>query len=175
MIGDGCLTLKKNPSNYSTNVYFSNTEEDVINRLNENFKEIGIELVKNPSTQCQYILRGKGKALLIREIRKLGLNRKSDEKFIPKDYLTSSIEDRRQLLCGLMDTDGSVGNQKHKYSYSTIIKALKYELDPTKIERAFGILNYLRKQNVSGSDEIIFNCLIEVCLKLKMVDKAEKV
>ena len=62
-----------------------------------------------------------------------------------------------------------------KYSYSTIIKALKYELDPTKIERAFGILNYLRKQNVSGSDEIIFNCLIEVCLKLKMVDKAEKV
>lgn len=62
-----------------------------------------------------------------------------------------------------------------KYSYSTIIKALKYELDPTKIERAFGILNYLRKQNVSGSDEIIFNCLIEVCLKLKMVEKAEKV
>ena len=119
LIGDGCLTLKKNPSNYSTNVYFSNTEEDIINRLNENFKGIGIELVKNQYTQCQYVFRGKGKALLIREIQKLGLNRKSDEKFIPKGYLTSSMEDRRQLLCGLMDTDGSVGNKKHKYSYST--------------------------------------------------------
>lgn len=119
LIGDGCLTLKKNLSNYSTHVYFSNMEEDVVNRLNENVKEIGIEFVKNPSTQCQYVLRGKGKALLIQEIRKLGLNRKSDEKFIPKSYLMSSIEDRRQLFCGLMDTDGSVGNKKHKYSYST--------------------------------------------------------
>ena len=119
LIGDGCLTLKKNPSNYSTHIYFSNTEDDVVNRLNKEVKKIGVEFVKNPHTQCQYVLRGKGKALLIHEIRKLGLNRKSDEKFIPKCYLMSSIDDRRQLLYGLMDTDGSVGNKKHKYSYST--------------------------------------------------------
>ncbi|MCQ2820379.1 MAG: hypothetical protein MJ252_24195 [archaeon] len=61
-----------------------------------------------------------------------------------------------------------------KYSYSTIIKALKYDEDPSKVEKAFGVLEYLKKKNVTGSDEIIFNCLLEVCLKFKMVDKAEK-
>jgi len=33
-----------------------------------------------------------------------------------------------------------------KYSYSTIIKALRYELDESKLERAFGIVEYLKKQ-----------------------------
>lgn len=63
-----------------------------------------------------------------------------------------------------------------KYSYSTIIKALKYELDPSKLERAFGILEYLKhKTGTVSNDEIIFNCLIDVCLKLNLIDKAEKV
>jgi pentatricopeptide repeat protein len=63
-----------------------------------------------------------------------------------------------------------------KYSYSTIIKALKYELDPSKLERAFGILEYLKnKTGTVSNDEIIFNCLIDVCLKLNQMDKAEKV
>ncbi len=63
-----------------------------------------------------------------------------------------------------------------KFSYSTIIKALKYELDPSKLERAFGILEYLKhKQGLVNNDEIIFNCLIDVCLKLNLMDKAEKV
>jgi pentatricopeptide repeat protein len=63
-----------------------------------------------------------------------------------------------------------------KYSYSTIIKALKYELDPSKLERAFGILEYLKnKTGTVSNDEIIFNCLIDVCLKLNLMDKAETV
>ena len=62
-----------------------------------------------------------------------------------------------------------------KYSYSTIIKALKFDLDANKLERAFGILEYLKSQNTKLHDEIIFNCLIDVCFKLNSVDKAEKV
>ena len=68
------------------------------------------------------------------------------------------------------------GVEPDKYSYSTIIKALKYELDPSKLERAFGILEYLKnKTGTVSNDEIIFNCLIDVCLKLNMMDKAERV
>jgi pentatricopeptide repeat protein len=68
------------------------------------------------------------------------------------------------------------GVEPDKFSYSTIIKALKYELDSTKLERAFGILEYLKhRQGTVTNDEIIFNCLIDVCLKLNLMDKAEKV
>jgi len=63
-----------------------------------------------------------------------------------------------------------------KYSYSTIIKALRFEMDPEKLEKAFGILECLKKKNGTVSnDEIIFNCLIDVCLKLNLIDKAERV
>jgi len=63
-----------------------------------------------------------------------------------------------------------------KYSYSTIIKALKYEMDGSKLEKAFGILEYLKNRtNTGNNDEIIFNCLIDVCIKLNLIEKAEKV
>ena len=61
-----------------------------------------------------------------------------------------------------------------KYSYSTIIKALKIESDPSKVEKAFGVLEYLRKKDSNANDEIIFNCLLEVCIKFRMINKAEQ-
>jgi pentatricopeptide repeat protein len=68
------------------------------------------------------------------------------------------------------------GLEPDKFSYSTIIKALKFELDSTKLERAFGILEYLKeKSSTAANDEIIFNCLIDVCLRLNLIEKAEKV
>lgn len=63
-----------------------------------------------------------------------------------------------------------------KYSYSTILKAMKYDLDLNKLDKAFGILNYLKiNKNIGPQDEIIFNSLIDVCFKLNQTDKAEKV
>lgn len=45
-------------------------------------------------------------------LRGLGLHGlKSTEKFIPDAYLQGSIDDRRALLAGLMDTDGSSSNR----------------------------------------------------------------
>lgn len=41
------------------------------------------------------------------------------EKRIPKDYLFSSIEQRFELLRGLMDTDGYIGEGKHSPTYNT--------------------------------------------------------
>ena len=52
--------------------------------------------------------------------KNIGLNVKSRDKFIPEEYLTSSIEDRYALLRGLMDTDGSVspGRRAIFHTYS---------------------------------------------------------
>lgn len=43
----------------------------------------------------------------------------SHEKFIPKDYLYSSIEDRFEILRGLLDSDGSVGKGGIPEYYTT--------------------------------------------------------
>ena len=45
-------------------------------------------------------------------------NLKSDKKFIPKEYFEGSINQRRDLLNGLLDSDGSVDN-KGRISYYT--------------------------------------------------------
>jgi predicted phage terminase large subunit-like protein len=42
------------------------------------------------------------------------------KKFIPHDYLYSSIEQRYELLKGLMDTDGTIDSKTGSYSFSTV-------------------------------------------------------
>ncbi|NBT89059.1 MAG: hypothetical protein EBT51_12300, partial [Flavobacteriaceae bacterium] len=62
---------------------------------------------------------------LMRAIKKLRLNVKSGDKFIPWHYLTSSIEDRIALLQGLMDTDGSC--IKNRSVFHTTSKNLAHD------------------------------------------------
>jgi len=51
------------------------------------------------------------------------LNKKSNDKFIPKDYLYNSLNVRIAILQGLMDTDGYI-NKKGTSQYATISKQL---------------------------------------------------
>lgn len=51
-------------------------------------------------------------------------NAKSENKFIPEEYLLGSVEQRLNLLNGLLDTDGSIDN-KGTISYFTISERLK--------------------------------------------------
>jgi replicative DNA helicase len=53
---------------------------------------------------------------------------KSATKFIPKMYLEASKEDRWELLRGLMDTDGTVGNKQGTPSYCTVSKRLAEDM-----------------------------------------------
>ena len=47
------------------------------------------------------------------------------EKHIPEIYLTASIEDRLELLAGLLDTDGTLVEKEHRYHFSTASENLK--------------------------------------------------
>lgn len=51
-------------------------------------------------------------------------SRKACIKHIPDMYLTSSIEQRLQLLAGLLDTDGTLSKKERRYHYSTTEKQL---------------------------------------------------
>lgn len=51
------------------------------------------------------------------------INKKSEEKFIPEDYLMGSVEQRIELLRGLLDTDGSIG-EGGNIRYTTVSEKL---------------------------------------------------
>lgn len=40
-------------------------------------------------------------------------------KHIPDEYFTASVEQRLQLLAGLLDTDGTLGKKDHRYQFTT--------------------------------------------------------
>lgn len=77
---------------------------------------------RSPNSTCDYYMFYQFK----NEIKELGLNGKTrNEKFIPEEYLYSSIKDRISLLQGLMDTDGSVNKKQSnsiKVSFSNCNK-----------------------------------------------------
>lgn len=56
---------------------------------------------------------------IISTLKLLNLNVKSVDRFIPDIYKYSSIEDRYELLRGLMDTDGSCTNNRTSFSTSS--------------------------------------------------------
>lgn len=119
MIGDGCLTEQTWYNN--TSLIISNTEDDIVSKV--------LELVGGTRVRREQISARKTiytpNALAYKEYcKEVGLNTHSYNKFIPKEYLHGSIEQRKQLLFGLMDTDGYVSD-KCCYSFSTTSERLK--------------------------------------------------
>ena len=79
--------------------------------------------------RCTYLINGhegnncKAGSLITKQIKEYGLfGATSITKFIPKEYLYTSYEQRLWLLRGLMDTDGSA--KKSYCSYATISEKL---------------------------------------------------
>lgn len=63
------------------------------------------------------------------ELKRIGvLNKYSYEKFIPNEYLRSSINNRIELLRGLMDTDGTVDRDDSNCEYNTTSKKLSEDI-----------------------------------------------
>ena len=60
-----------------------------------------------------------------KELQLFGMchSRKTTPKHIPQEYLTASVEQRLELLAGLLDTDGSLSGSK--YLYTTVEKSLR--------------------------------------------------
>lgn len=94
--------------------------------------------ISNPEPEIgEYVLRAGAKRMNVADhcptfycgafrgwLEELGLyGTLSHTKFIPKEYLTSSIAQRKALLAGLMDTDGTASTHG-SYSYSTASERL---------------------------------------------------
>lgn len=120
ILGDGCVSSK-------CSVQLTNIDEELLNIFENNLidehylKKKGIEYL------VQSNLKRNNK--YSREIERLGLRgKKSDDKFIPKEYLFGSIEDRLELLQGLMDTDGYAGKSMNEITLKSkqLIEDLRF-------------------------------------------------
>ena len=109
LLGDGCITGNSNLS-------FANLDIDIIYsldsycKLNGDTLKISLDKRQAKNKQCNYIIYGDNIKSKLKNYNLIGTY--SNTKFIPKEFLFNSIENRIALLQGLMDTDGCCWNQK---------------------------------------------------------------
>lgn len=122
LIGDGDL------SNNCTRVSIPDFQLEIKECI-EKYLPDTLRFTKHENICPQYAVVQKKRTpinIFNREIKRLGLSVKSHQKFIPVEYLTGSVEQRIDLLKGLMDTDGSA--DKNRINYHTISKQLAYDV-----------------------------------------------
>jgi len=100
LIGDGSLS--------QDSCIITTGDDELINTIKTNMPQLQL----NKTGKYSYRLidkKIKHKSVLLDELRELKLlGTKSLTKFIPNEYLIDSVENRTNLLRGLMDTDGSI-------------------------------------------------------------------
>lgn len=138
LIGDGYIGHKK-----GDRIMFTTKDEPLLKRIEEllpNTDKIKYEKKYDyVITKKKDIRDSKGhpiKSTVSKKIHEYGLYGKhSKDKFIPKKYLYSSIENRLELLRGLMDTDGSTDGSG-TVEFSTVSKQLSNDM--VELARSLG-------------------------------------
>ena len=104
----------------NTNPYITGDERDsaVIERIPY---EVSSKWIHKTSGVPTYSFRG-----LRFDLQKYGMchSRKRVGKFIPEEYLTASVEQRLDLLAGLIDTDGHI-SKPGEYVFTTVEETLR--------------------------------------------------
>lgn len=124
LIGDGSFT--------GGTVVFSNTDQHIIQRVRDAVRPHGVDLLFSVGSRCDYRLSKVDEqctfpptinpiTAIIREVGLAGM--RSADKFIPPEYITGSIDQRWELIRGLMDTDGTV-DRRGNVSYTTVSSVL---------------------------------------------------
>ena len=106
MLGDG---------SFSKNGYvFTTSDQEVADRVSRKLP-VYLDMFKDSYSSYGYRFKHKKQpkfSLFTKDLKDLGLyGRLSDTKFIPEIYRESSVDQKLELLRGLVDTDGYVGKQ----------------------------------------------------------------
>jgi len=148
LIGDGC---------YSQHfVSFSSADEEIICEFKQSLPH-PVKISKKPGDNYDYYITTKTRSnkannLLLFEVRDLGLmGQKSHEKIIPDKYLYSSVEDRVELLRGLMDTDGHIPKNGSSIEYYTTSQILASQV--MELIRSLGGISSIRTKKPFFTDK----------------------
>jgi hypothetical protein len=110
ILGDGCITEHNHP-------HFVTKDEEIINEVKSFYDKVSIkeqnrDIEKEVDGELVLVKRSITKVSFLGikdDLKVLGLyGCNSETKFIPEDYIYSSVEDRVKILQGLVDTDGSI-------------------------------------------------------------------
>lgn len=114
LLGDGGLSI-------DNRVILTSSKHEIISKVVDILDSYDMHLTQK-SDRISYDLCGnkpKHNNHVLNALRKYGLTgKKAQGKFIPVDYLFSSVEDRLALLRGLMDTDGYIKETTQHYTTS---------------------------------------------------------
>lgn len=112
LIGDGCFSIPYG-------ITYTTADEELVDYVEDELRRLKIGF--NKKDKIQYYID----APLRHIINSLNLGGcKSNNKFIPNKYKLASIEDRKALLAGLLDTDGTVDKNGRHTEFCTISKQL---------------------------------------------------
>ena len=163
LIGDGCIRR--------TDLKFSTGDKEMLDLIEQDCPSyMLIKSAKDPKDYGYRFIPRNGDNWIADELVKLGLFRcKSEDKFIPDIYLNCSIEQRLEILRGLMDTDGTA--HKGRISFTTISDKL-YK-DVVYLVRSLGIdanvhIDY-RPEKYKGNDrayDVMIFAPDEQCMQL---------
>jgi hypothetical protein len=140
LLGDGCLVERFS----ETSFVISNTEQDIINKVAGLSNATRVRNCNSSHSKTFFSPLAKD---YNKYMSSIGLLTYSYNKFIPNEYLWGSIEQRKQLLYGLMDTDGCV-EDKNRFSFSTTSKQLAEDF--IYLCRSLGYIATLKMDKRSG-------------------------
>ena len=138
LIGDGCLATP-GTNQVSSSIFTRDidwVEEKIRGIASKNVKVSRIE----PSPSAPNVARLYFSIDIHQQLREIGLlGQYSHEKRIPREYMLGSIQQRKDLLAGLMDTDGSVlkfNSKRLKIRFHSSSEGLS--LDVCELVRSLG-------------------------------------
>lgn len=160
----------------SDNGFVASLPSSNIVTFNIILKGINLEMCKLDFEERAKFCRGKIE-LIISEINKKGLK--------PNDITLNTIIDilvesgNFDMAWKFFDDmENKYEVEPDIYTYSTLLKSIKnYEPDQKNIERAFDILKIVKLSKTKGikPDEILYNCILDTCVKYGKMEQAEVV
>lgn len=127
LIGDGCLTCH--------GIQVSSNEPEILDKVSN---ELNLKYHKSKGDNYTYCFELNGNKTYTNELKKLNLKCNAINKYIPIKYLEGSVEQRKQLLMGLMDTDGCIEKTTKSAKYTYFTSSVKLKNDIIKLCRSLG-------------------------------------
>lgn len=145
ILGDGCITKSVTAVN---SVQFTTMDDEIVQRFMSAGYDMGHYWRKSGNKAKSYMIYDRN---LVDALKMLGLDGcDSADKFIPRQYKYAPVEERKQLVRGLMDTDGYVDGRGHM-SYSTTSSRLAE--DVAFVIRSLGGMATVKKNSAGYRDK----------------------
>lgn len=128
--------------------YITTIDKEISDYLSEYAKRLGMKLSVSKDTRtktgvCKYnIARKTNKEIGFKNM--LGPVCGWQKEHINRDYLNASVEERYELLAGLIDTDGYLN--KHKTGYQITLKSESLIKDIQELVRSLGLATTMKKK-----------------------------